>query len=243
MSQLSPALASRLQAAIRKHGLQAAEETILANAAECYALVLDGPDDYRAVGNTRFGGEPDLPSPEHWPCSGDPKDSQSKFSNFIAQINFAELPELPGGSPLPRAGLLSIFVRYMECAADPVLLDAVYRPGPTSALRRTPTPAQERLADQYLVDLVGHKVQSEVTLSVATYNRDLQRQVQAATGEKFETESFGRLVELEGEFWKRRHVGQMLGFATSYEDNTDLYRQVHFGRIGELLSNLVDGLR
>lgn len=232
MIHLSPALASRLQAAIRKRGLQAAEEAIFAHAAACYAFVLDDPEDYRAVGNTRFGGEPDLPSWEHWPCSGDPKDPQAKFSNFIAQINFAELPDLPGGSPLPRAGLLSIFVRYMESAAKPVLLDAVYHTGPTGSLGRTPTPPQDRLADRYLVDLKGHRAKAEVSLSVATYDREFQWRVQAATAEQFETESFGRLVELEGEFWKGHHVGQVLGFATSSEHRTDLYRQIHFGQIG-----------
>ncbi|MFO0897383.1 MAG: DUF1963 domain-containing protein [Pirellulales bacterium] len=232
MSNLSPALAARLQAAIRKQGLQAAEEAIFANSAECYALVLDGPDDYRAVGNTRFGGEPDLPSPEHWPCSGDPQDPQAKFSNFIAQINFAELPQLPGGSPLPRSGLLSIFVRHMESAAKPVLLDAIFHAGPPGSLRRIPTPTRDRLANRYLLDLKGHRARAEVSLSIATYDREFQGRVQVATAEQFETESFGRLVDLEGEFWKRHHVGQVLGFATSSEHCTHLYRQIHFGQIG-----------
>src|SRR4051794_39588709 len=128
MPDLSPELSGHLRRLIAKYELTAVADDIFANAAECFALTVAADEDYSSVGNTRFGGDPDLPPNVPWPSTGDPRDPKSRFSNFIAQINFAELPPLSSPSPLPPSGVLYLFVRYMECAAESVQLDAVYYP-------------------------------------------------------------------------------------------------------------------
>jgi len=158
MANLSGELAGELHRAIAQHKLDAVADRIFANAAECYAMVIDDLEDCAVIGNTRFGGDPDLPRSIPWPCNGDPDDPNSRFSNFVAQINFSELPSLSSGNPLPTSGILYLFVRDMECAAEPVGLDAVFFDGDRSLLRQTPAPSHERLAVEYLVELLPVRI-------------------------------------------------------------------------------------
>jgi hypothetical protein len=152
MKHLSPELLAELNAGIAKHQLESVGDEIRKNAAECLALVATGEDDYSSVGNTRLGGDPDLPEGVEWPVDADAE--VRRYPNFIGQINFAEIPRLPNDDVLPKSGLLSLFVRYMDSAAEPVLLDGVFFDGDLSRLRRRRSPPNESLCDEYLVDLV-----------------------------------------------------------------------------------------
>lgn len=64
----------------------------------------DKPRNYGGVGQTRFGGNADLPSPEDWPTGPD-----LHFA-FLCQIDLADVAPLDVGNRLPRSGLLSFFV-------------------------------------------------------------------------------------------------------------------------------------
>src|SRR5215208_6088067 len=109
MILLCPELLAELNAAIAKGHLEGVADEIHNNAAECHALIATGEDDYSSIGNTRFGGDPDLPKGVEWPTA--PGARRGKYPNFIAQINFGEIPRLPNEDVLPTAGLLYIFVR------------------------------------------------------------------------------------------------------------------------------------
>ena len=174
MSILSPEQIAELRQRIVQHRLEGIADYIVAQAAPCYAVVVDGPDAYTATGNTRFGGDPDLPPAYPWPCDGDPNDTDSRFSNFIAQINFAELPRLAAPAGLPSQGLLYLFVRSMESAAEPVTLDALYFAGSLSSLRRVEAPAPNRLCDEYLVDLQPQKTRVVPSISLPHYRKDFR---------------------------------------------------------------------
>jgi hypothetical protein len=174
VSTLSPEQIAELRHRIAQHRLADFADYIIEQAAPCYALVVDGPDDYTTTGNTRFGGDPDLPQGCPWPCDGDPTDIDSRFSNFIAQVNFSELPHLAAPSGLPPHGFLYLFVRSLESAAEPVVLDALYFEGSLSSLRRVASLDPDRLCDEYLVDLQPQKVKAIPAISLPHYRRDFR---------------------------------------------------------------------
>lgn len=103
MSELSEAELEDLRQRIAQHGLDALKDIILDNVTRCYALVTAGPGDGAILGTTRFGGVPDLPPDYDWPCDGDPDDPSTRFSNFVGQVNFAEIAATRG-SALPHQG-------------------------------------------------------------------------------------------------------------------------------------------
>ena len=109
MSDISQELLAQLNAGIMKYQLTPIDEEIRKNATTCVSLVAIGEDDYSSIGNTRLGGDPDLPNNFGWPREQHSK--QTRYLNFIAQINFAELPR---NAPieLPSTGILYIFIRY-----------------------------------------------------------------------------------------------------------------------------------
>jgi Domain of unknown function (DUF1963) len=187
-------------------------------------MVIDSAEDYLHCGNTRFGGDPDLPISIQWPYSGNPHDQQSRFSNFIAQINFTDLP--------PKSGILYLFVRYMECAAEPVLLDAIFYEGPKSSLRRTPSPAPERLADEYLVDLQSVKIRGVPAISLASFRKDFRKEFERLEEIGAEDGNLRR-INLESDLQRKGQIGQLLGFANAGDERENLYRQLYLARIGK----------
>lgn len=191
----------------------------------------EGADDYSSVGNTRFGGDPDLPADFEWPCTGDPKSPSTQFGNFVAQINFAELPPLSEPSLLPDRGWLFLFVRYMDSAAEPVLLDTLLYDGQRSGLKRRQVPDPDRLCDEYLTDLIPQRIKAVPTLSFPGYRRDYRRAIESQTEEVDGNDGNWRRHDLESEFVSSQQIGQLLGFATAGDERDNLYREVYFGRI------------
>lgn len=63
-------------------------------------------DDYSQPGSSRFGGFPDLESPEQYP------QTHGQYWSFLAQINLAEIAPL--NHWLPRTGLLCFFMDSSE---------------------------------------------------------------------------------------------------------------------------------
>lgn len=102
--QLEEALASDAQWAPYRSGMQAL-------AWHAVALATDAPDDYRARGNTRFGGLPDLPPGMPYPRHSD-ADGSTRPMQFIAQLDCAQLAPLQ--RYLPRTGVLYFFISDQE---------------------------------------------------------------------------------------------------------------------------------
>jgi uncharacterized protein YwqG len=224
---LSANLKADLCRAIKRRQLTAHAAHIEAFAAECYAMIADDEDDYSTLGNTRFGGEPDLPPDIQWPCfeSKSGLDDVTRFSNFIAQINFAELPSLSSGSILPSSGLLYVFVRHMDGASEPVLLDSIVSTGDAAQLTRTSPPSHAEPADEYLVDLAPVKVHGIPAISLANYQKDFRRPIDC------DEKDHSRRIELIGDLALPDQIGQMLGFANAGDERENLYRQVFLGQM------------
>jgi uncharacterized protein YwqG len=231
MLRMSPQLIAELDAAIARRHLNNVAEEIRNNATECYALIAVDDDDYSKLGNTRFGGDPDLPEGMDWPV--DPARESPTFSNFIAQINFAELPELTIKTGLPSRGILYLFVRYMECAAEPVVLDSFYFDGTTDSLARRQSPDPDSLCVENLVDLIPQRIRAVPSVSLANFRKRFRKNIEENTQEILGENGKLRRIYLESDLQKDGQIGQLLGFANAGDERENLYRQVVLARLGK----------
>ena len=93
----------RLGDLIRTHDLERARSQILRSARPSIELRLSPIEGEQRPTRSRFGGIPDLPSPDVWPLQG------RTALSFIAQIRLDELHDFEAAVVLPRRGLLSFF--------------------------------------------------------------------------------------------------------------------------------------
>ncbi len=99
-------------------------------------------DDSRAsgeTGNTKIGGFPDLPVDLAWPTS------RGGHLPFISQVNFSQLPTIPG-SELPVSGRLYFFYLCAE-RLEESNVSVVWVPDPNVQLQRRVIPNKEILPD------------------------------------------------------------------------------------------------
>lgn len=149
----------RLRELIADHRLTAFEDVIVARAAECVSLLRGEAETYDRVGNSRFGGAPDLPSSIEWPRS------ENGFSAFLMQVNLAELPEV-SCNPLPAAGMLYFFVEEDEACTE-VVSQVLFYDGEASDLRRVEPPPLEQSALESYTDTKPHLILPRPGLSLS----------------------------------------------------------------------------
>jgi uncharacterized protein YwqG len=120
----------QIDAALERESLQRFAKPIRQLARKAVAFATTSPELYASTGNTRFGGEPDLPASVPYPQHGE------ECFIFIAQIELSEIASLQ--DYLPRSGLLSFFVSDLEHVAQVRVLlhDA------DTALQRTSPPPE-----------------------------------------------------------------------------------------------------
>jgi uncharacterized protein YwqG len=92
-----------------------------------------------AIGSSKVGGKPDLPSSLPWPVGND------KCLDFVAQINLAEIPGNLQNDLLPKSGMLYVFYNAESgawgfCPADNVHWRVLFFQGDRDALVRTRKP-------------------------------------------------------------------------------------------------------
>jgi Leucine-rich repeat (LRR) protein len=117
------------------HELTADRETLLPLARKGLQFRTTKADDYSKTGNTRFGGDPDLPASMSYPVG------ESYAWIFIAQLNLADIAKYQDF--LPRTGVLSFFVSDLEHIAETKVL---YH-APRTPLLRCPPP-EDAMFDQ-----------------------------------------------------------------------------------------------
>lgn len=127
----NPAFVATLNREIMRHGLAEYRNELLVAARLGITLITETRDDYSSLGNTRLGGDPDLPASTEYPRI------DGQLPTFLAQINLAELA--PHQQYLPRVGLLSCFALLTteEEVRPPVVV--LYH-ADTSDLRRVQSP-------------------------------------------------------------------------------------------------------
>jgi hypothetical protein len=103
-------LQDRLVEAAGANGNKHLVEYLLTAAKECvYVFEEEEPGSIR-VGGSRLGGLPDLPTEVEWPRGVDDDGRPWRYADFVAQLDFAEIPEIDA-LPLPAEGRLWFFMR------------------------------------------------------------------------------------------------------------------------------------
>ncbi|NGZ75621.1 DUF1963 domain-containing protein [Saccharibacillus alkalitolerans] len=94
---------NRLKQAIEEHDFAHAEDYLLNTAKQTVIGFKAGRDSYVEIGNSRIGGEPDLPEGWEWPA-----DSDGMLMSFVLQLNLAGTKDAE--NRLPQDGVLFFFV-------------------------------------------------------------------------------------------------------------------------------------
>lgn len=126
------ALALQLDEAMADEAWEPYRDGVRSLALRAVALATTEPDDYGRVGNTRFGGLPDLPDGIDYPTYTD-YEGQTRGFQFIAQLNCAELA--PFQDYLPRSGMLYFFISDQEALRPCV----IHHDGGSESLRPVAT--------------------------------------------------------------------------------------------------------
>jgi len=95
---------------IEKHDLIPHQDKILEIAQDNIIIRKTEQDDYSELGNSRFGGYPDLPEGFQWPKSDVPSaiEDTGKFCQFLGQINLTDISLFQ--DKLPKNGMLYFFI-------------------------------------------------------------------------------------------------------------------------------------
>jgi|GEM_PF-5179037 len=105
---LTPELKTRLGELLGQAELpKKAVRPWLEQATVCVRLDLDEQSEDWPVGCSQYGGLPALPKDSSWPTCDE------GALAFIQQVNFSEIPDFPG-NPLPKRGLMSLFIEDDE---------------------------------------------------------------------------------------------------------------------------------
>lgn len=112
---------------IKKYKLEKYEKEIIRAARAGILITTTKPDKYARVGNTRFGGIPDLPEGMKWPIatkqdSREEPSLKNRCLHFICQINLediAKFKDIP--VKLPQKGILYLFGDPMEMIDSKVI--------------------------------------------------------------------------------------------------------------------------
>lgn len=160
-------------------------------------------EEKMALGQTRVGGRPDLPSQRSWPLT-----AAGKPMSFLAQLELRKMKQVMLSSPLPASGLLSFFVRFDdEFPEDGALECAVHFSAPETGLKRTDFPAG--LVDDSRFKpcaLSGGLVHTYPELDHAEVNSRLQVD-----------------EDVLSDFWSDMNMGtHLLGFAHRIQDDPEL---------------------
>ncbi len=170
-----------------------------------------------ALGQTKFGGMPDLPAASPWP------DLNGAPMQFVAQIQLADAQPFDMAHLLPEQGLLAFFydATQQTFGADPhdhAGFRVLYFEQPVSALQRTDQPANLAPAGRSRVCSAGFSQELTLTLqpnleiSSLQWSDDDQRSYDTA------------LQQLTGS--QRHPIHRLLGFPDTIQDDMRLECQL-----------------
>ncbi|MFD1604598.1 DUF1963 domain-containing protein [Flavobacterium artemisiae] len=158
-------LNSNLQKAIKKTDFQEYENGVSKIARHAVNFVTTIPDAYDELGNTRFGGLPDLPANVNYPTVT--IDEEKKGYQFIAQINCASITSLQ--DYLPRTGILYFFIEDQQDFAPKV----IYYDGETDHLKSA---KELNIDEEFIYDEAGifspFKADSAKCVSLPSFYND-----------------------------------------------------------------------
>jgi uncharacterized protein YwqG len=210
MNALSPKQEILLRELISKHALSETEETIISNAVDCCTLLLGREERYNNVGNSRYGGDPDLPPFIDWP------QSDGDFYGFLMQVNLADIPDIEN-NPLPSSGLLYFFILDDEDSTSVKAKVLLYQ-GDMSQLRRVEHPPYEKLfiqVQEMYANLNPHEIETRLSIDLPGYGSQLYRQLDTPKETHHDKRNSTRYCELmeeaSGATDNNSVIGQILG--------------------------------
>jgi uncharacterized protein (TIGR02996 family) len=130
--------------AARDHELPISPDDLLRDALPALTFKSEPATDADIlIGQSKFGGEPDVPRKFEWP------EYQGRPLSFLAQFNLMRLSDSPVCRELPRDGLLSVFyaVNDTVITVDDVGGWRVYHFSNLDALERRPNPTDLDASD------------------------------------------------------------------------------------------------
>lgn len=209
-----------LDALIDRCGLAPARTLILSRATPCFHMIAGGPAADAPLGATRLGGAPDLPVGSAWPSS------EHGVCGFLGQFDLADVRRRTGAADLPPEGLLSVFVDFIDSAADPVPVRATLTP-PGAPLERLTPPRGGEDYGAYTGWLNPVSVSGFVPgINVPAFDFRLCSQIEALAPDG-DTDAF------QDGLWSRPAgtIGQLLGQGFDH-DGPDLRLAIHARQIG-----------
>lgn len=209
-----------LNSLIDRCDLAGARDLILSRASPCFHMIAGPAAADAPLGTTRLGGAPDLPVGSVWPLS------EHGACGFLGQFDLADVRTRAGATDLPPEGLLSVFVDYIDSAADPVPVRAILTP-PDATLVRLAPPAHEDDYGAYTGWL------NPVSVAAFTPGIDLPVSDPRLADAIADLAPNGDLDALEDSlrFEPEGTIGRLLGHGADH-DGTDLRRAIHARQIG-----------
>jgi len=105
-------LRPEIDAVIKENKLSDKSDALCSTVKKAIGFAHLGEDDYKEVGNHRFGGMPDLPEEMEYPEFYGDYDKRTFKYEFIGQINCTEIAHLQ--EYLPRKGMLYFFLETLH---------------------------------------------------------------------------------------------------------------------------------
>lgn len=128
-------LTRKARKTLEEYGLGTAADLLVSSSRWGIRLDVSTLDEYRRTGNSRVGGNPDLPEHIQWPLTQD-----GVPMTFLAQLNLVDLlPYTPndGRVSLPERGMLYFFIGVDEPAYN-IEHHVIYEPDSHNLIRREP---------------------------------------------------------------------------------------------------------
>ena len=192
---MNEALLQPLRAHIAAAGLQNYETALVDAARIAVEIELDGASE-NVIGESRFGGTPDVPADWNWPENED-----GEKLAFLLQINLSELPVF-AENPLPARGLLSFFLGIDEPATDVGNHIFLFE---DDTLQTAIVPDEDEFADDAYLDLPARGLKFSLRADVPHWATD-DWEVLAQEMESEEQDAFNDLAHRSANV-----IGQLLG--------------------------------
>ena len=202
---ISPTLLAELREHINAAELSSHGDAIVATARPAIDIVLDG-ESQDTLGESRFGGAPDLPAEMDWPRNED-----NEALTFLAQINLSEIPNFDD-NPLPARGWLFIFIGLDEPASD--VENLIFLVDGDAELVATQAPTDVEWAnDERFVEMPAQKLKMRVFADIPRWaTSDLADLAQAIAPDEDEIdEAEEALNDLSRALTDEKSIGQLLG--------------------------------
>ncbi|WP_440117541.1 DUF1963 domain-containing protein [Paenibacillus sp. QZ-Y1] len=208
-------LTRKARKTLEEYGLGAAADLLLSSSRWGIRLDVSTLDEYRRTGNSRVGGDPDLPDNMKWPLT-----EEGVPMTFLAQLNLVDLsPYTPndGRGSLPERGMLYFFIGVDEPAYH-IEHRVIFEPDAHNLKRRTPD--GDTALDE--ADFVAHSVTVLPNLEFPTYayidSQELNALADSQSNEKnevqVEADLYDRYLEFESS-WNHpsaQNWGGMFGY-------------------------------